>query len=79
MAPKNKETDKTVEQAEVQETVTEQTAAKEKTWVVKVTKNPEYCGVGAGGIQFANGQATIKSARMAAWFKEHDGYEVVEQ
>lgn len=79
MAPKNKEIEKTTEQAGMQGIVTEQTATKEKTWVVKVTKNPEYCGVGAGGIQFANGQATIKSARMAAWFKEHDGYEVVEQ
>ncbi len=53
-------------------------AVKEKTWVVRVEKNPEYCGVGAGGIQFANGKAVIKSARMAKWFMEHEGYKVEE-
>lgn len=56
-----------------------QEAMKEKSWIVKITNNPDYCGVGAGGIQFANGQALIRSARMAAWFKEHKGYEVIEQ
>lgn len=47
-----------------------------KRWVVKVTSNPNYCGVGAGGVQFANGQAVIESERMAEWFKEHEGYTV---
>ncbi len=56
-----------------------QEAMKEKSWMVKINNNPDYCGVGAGGIQFANGQALIKSERMAAWFKEHKGYVVVEQ
>lgn len=49
------------------------------SWLVKVTGNPEYCGIGAGGIQFANGQAVIHSGRMAAWFREHKGYSVSEQ
>lgn len=48
-------------------------------WVVKVKNNPNFCGVGAGGIQFANGEAVVTSGRMAEWFMEHDGYEVVVQ
>lgn len=49
------------------------------SWLVRVTGNPEYCGIGAGGIQFANGQAVIHSGRMAAWFREHKGYSVSER
>ena len=48
-------------------------------WMVSVDGNPAYCGIGAGGVQFANGNAVIESARMAAWFREHDGYTVTEQ
>ncbi len=58
---------------EVAETATEKKA---KTYTVKVVNNPSYCGIGAGGVQFANGQAVIDSERMAAWFKEHEGYKV---
>lgn len=54
-------------------------AAAPKTYLVRVTGNPTYCGVGAGGIQFANGQAVVESVRMARWFMEHDGYTVTEQ
>ncbi len=50
-----------------------------KKWLVTVDDAPEYCGIGAGGVQFANGQALIESERMAAWFEEHDGYTVTEQ
>ena len=46
----------------------------EKTFVIEVKDNPGYCGIGAGGVQFANGKAEIKSERMAEWFREHDGY-----
>lgn len=49
-----------------------------KTYVVKVDKNPEFCGEGAGGAHFAHGQATINSERLASWFEEHDGYTVEE-
>lgn len=49
-----------------------------KTWTVKVDNNPEYCGEGAGGAQFAHGEATIHSERLAAWFKRHKGYTVTE-
>lgn len=60
---------------------TEEKAAKEKTpsWLVKVKNNPNFCGIGAGGVQFADGQATVTSKRMAGWFTEHDGYEVIKQ
>lgn len=52
---------------------------KAESWMVKVDNNPKYCGIGAGGVQFANGQAVIESERMAAWFREHSGYTVTEQ
>ena len=53
-------------------------ATKNSAWIIKVKNNPQYCGIGAGGIQFANGEAKTDSARMANWFKEHPGYEVTE-
>lgn len=59
------------------ETKTEE--MKVKKWIVVVDDAPEYCGIGAGGVQFANGQAVIESERMASWFEEHDGYTVTEQ
>ncbi len=49
---------------------------KEISFVIKVKNNPNFCGVGAGGVQFAKGEAVIKSSRMARWFEEHEGYEV---
>lgn len=49
-----------------------------KSYTVKVKNNPNFCGIGAGGVQFANGEAKVTSTRMAAWFKEHEGYEVTE-
>lgn len=54
-------------------------AAKEGVFVITVENNPSYCGIGAGGVQFANGKAEIKNKRMADWFKEHDGYTVTEK
>lgn len=60
---------------------TAEKAAKEKnpSWLVKVNNNPDFCGIGAGGVQFADGQATVTSERMADWFTEHDGYEVIKR
>ena len=49
------------------------------SWLVTVENNPNYCGIGAGSVQFANGQAVIQSERMARWFREHEGYKVTEQ
>lgn len=51
--------------------------AKVKTYIVSV-ENKEYCGVGAGGAQFAHGEAKITNERLANWFKEHKGYTVKE-
>lgn len=51
---------------------------KEKKYIVTVKNNPEFCGKGAGGVQFANGKAENVTERMAAWFMEHPGYEVKE-
>ena len=53
-------------------------ATKTKMFVITVKNNPDFCGKGAGGVQFANGEAKTPSARMAAWFKEHPGYDVKE-
>lgn len=45
---------------------------------IKVVGNAKFCGVGAGGVQFAYGKAQITGGRMVAWFREHEGYEVTE-
>ncbi len=71
---------KTVEQASevVEPVVAEPRAESEPTgWTVSVDNNTTYCGIGAGGVQFANGKAEITSKRMADWFMEHDGYTVI--
>ena len=43
-------------------------------YIVEVKNNPNFCGIGAGGAQFAQGKATVESERLANWFKEHPGY-----
>lgn len=56
-------------------------AKKAKTvtgYEVKVASNPDFCGIGAGGVQFAYGKAQITEGRMVEWFREHEGYEVTE-
>lgn len=45
---------------------------------IKIKDNAKFCGVGAGGVQFAYGMAQITGGRMVDWFREHDGYEVTE-
>ena len=55
---------------------TKQETKRVTRYIVSVKNNPKFCGVGAGGVQFANGTATITSVRMANWFKEHPGYDV---
>ena len=49
-----------------------------KTYRVRNVKNPNYCGEGAGGAQFAHGEALITNERLVEWFREHEGYEVKE-
>jgi len=73
---KETKTTKTMEQADV---AVESAAVKPKSWIVSVINGSTYCGIGAGGVQFANGRAEITSKRMADWFKEHKGYNVIEQ
>lgn len=45
---------------------------------ITVKTNPGFCGIDAGGVQFAYGKAQISNGRMADWFREHEGYEVTE-
>ena len=53
-------------------------AKKANKWIVTVEKNPNFCGEGAGGAQFAHGKAEITSERLAKWFKNRKGYKVEE-
>lgn len=48
-------------------------ANKKKVEITSPIKN--YCGVGAGGVQFAYGKAIIENGWIANWYREH-GYEV---
>lgn len=76
MANKKNETAETVENMSAPVHETEKTEKKADAWIVSVENNPKFCGKGAGGAQFANGQARIMNARLAAWFEEHPGYTV---
>lgn len=60
------------------ETKTEKTTKVVK-YRIKVTANPDFCGVGAGGVQFANGEAVIGKSALVNWYREHKGYEVMEE
>lgn len=55
-----------------------ETKKNEKKYLIKVTNNPKYCGIGAGGVQFANGEAIIGEGTLVNWYKEHEGYTVTE-
>ena len=47
-------------------------------YIIKVETNPTFCGIDAGGVQFANGQAIINECPLVGWFREHEGYSVTE-
>lgn len=49
-----------------------------KNFIIRTTNIPNFTGVDAGSVAFANGTATISDARMVEWFREHDGYSVEE-
>lgn len=49
-----------------------------KEYRVTVKSNPGYCGTGAGGAQFAHGEARITDRNLASWFASHEGYAVEE-
>ena len=50
--------------------------AKAKEYTIKVTANPNFCGIGAGSVQFANGEGTTDDPVIAAWYANHEGYSV---
>lgn len=45
-------------------------------WLVEVVTNPDFCGIDAGGVQFAHGKAKVYDAWLAQWFETHEGYKV---
>lgn len=45
---------------------------------ISIPGNPSFCGIDAGGVQFAYGKARIEGGRMVEWFREHEGYQVAE-
>lgn len=45
-------------------------------WKVEVVTNPNFCGIDAGGVQFAHGKAEITDPWLAEWFGTHEGYKV---
>lgn len=49
-----------------------------KKYLVEVVSNPTFCGIDAGGVQFANGKATIGEGTLVEWFRTHEGYKVSE-
>lgn len=49
-----------------------------KAYIVTVKNNPNFCGIGAGGAQFAQGKATVTNPILAKWFGSHEGYTVTE-
>lgn len=49
-----------------------------KKYEITVKGNENFCGIGAGGTQFANGKAIIPECSLVNWFREHQGYEVKE-
>lgn len=50
---------------------------KEKVYIVE-TPVENFCGIGAGGVQFAYGKAEICEGWVLDWYKEH-GYKVTEK
>ena len=51
--------------------------AAEKVYIVE-TPVKGFCGVGAGGVQFAYGKAEVHPGWVLDWFREH-GYKVTEK
>lgn len=49
-----------------------------KGYIITVKGKPNYSGIGAGGVQFAYGKATVAGGTIVNWYREHAGYEVEE-
>lgn len=45
-----------------------------------IVKTPvkEFCGIGAGGVHFANGKAEIPAGWVLEWYREK-GYKIIEK
>lgn len=56
---------------------TKKPATNEKVFIVE-TPVKNFCGVGAGGVQFAYGKAEVCSGWVLDWYREH-GYMVTEK
>ena len=52
-------------------------AKTDKVYIVE-TPVPNFCGVGAGGVQFAYGKAEVNEGWVLDWFRKH-GYKVTEK
>lgn len=48
-----------------------------KMYIVK-TPVKDFCGIGAGGVHFANGQAEIPEGWVLDWYREK-GYTIIEK
>lgn len=48
-----------------------------KTYIVE-TPVKNFCGVGAGGVQFAYGKAEVNEGWVLEWYRKH-GYTVTEK
>lgn len=51
--------------------------AKDLKKYIVTTPVKNYCGIGAGGIQFAYGKAEVCEGTVLEWYREH-GYGVAE-
>lgn len=47
-------------------------------YIIEVEKDKTYCGIGAAGVQFANGKGETTDPSVASWYKSHKGYTVKE-
>ena len=45
---------------------------KEPKKYIVTTPVKNYCGIGAGGIQFAYGKAEVCEGTVLEWYREHD-------
>lgn len=63
-------------EAKKAETKTNETKNAEKVYIVE-TPVQGFCGVGAGGVQFAYGKAEVRPGWVLDWYREH-GYKVTE-
>ena len=56
---------------------TDNKEVKVKVYIVE-TPVKNYCGIGAGGVHFANGKAEVVEGVVLDWFKKK-GYKVTEK